>query len=191
MEKITTVRTEAKDIYTSVRGDGCGGPVHRPVSGVKDGARAQQPPHHPGHDGCVLAAAAHPAGRLHAGHLHGEYSTVQLIEMVRDCLAKSQDRLKILLRELQLGEVSAARQVFKYFFSIKIFFYSKVFLDPSQVCRDCVAQGVLPAAEGPGGGLAYNIFRSKYLLAGASGEQLEDGGCQQRAVLQVKLGGGV
>ena len=61
----------------------------------------------------------------------------QLIEMVRDCLAKSQDRLKILLRELQLGEVSAARQVFKYFFSIKIFFYSKVFLDPSQVCRDC------------------------------------------------------
>ena len=36
MEKITTVRTEAKDIYTSVRGDGCGGPVHRPVSGVKD-----------------------------------------------------------------------------------------------------------------------------------------------------------
>ena len=53
------------------------------------------------------------------------------------------------------------------------------------------AQGVLPAAEGPGGGLAYNIFRSKYLLAGASGEQLEDGGCQQRAVLQVKLGGEV
>ena len=42
----------------------------------------------------------------------------QLIEMARDCLAKSQDRLKILLRELQLGvgEVSAARQVFKYFF---------------------------------------------------------------------------
>ena len=112
---------------------------------------------------------------------------MQLIEMVRDCLAKSQDRLKILLRELQLGEVSAARQVFKYFFSIKIFFYSKVFLDPSQVCRDCVAQGVLPAAEGPGGGLAYNIFRSKYLLAGASGEQLEDGGCQQRGVLQGKL----
>ena len=73
------------------------------------------------------------------------------------------------------------------FFSIKIFFYSKVFLDPSQVCRDCVAQGVLPAAEGPGGGLAYNIFRSKYLLAGASGEQLEDGGCQQRGVLQGKL----
>ena len=108
MEKITTARTEAKDIYTSVRGDGCGGPVHRPVSGVKDGARAQQPPHHPGH-GCVPAAAARPAGRLHAGHLHGEYSTVQLIEMVRDCLAKSQDRLKILLRELQLGEVSAAR----------------------------------------------------------------------------------
>ena len=132
----------------------------------------------------------------------------QLIEMVRDCLAKSQDRLKILLRELQLGEVSAARQVFKYFFSIKIFFYSKVFLDPSQVCRDCglpdvpdqgsaadgvaagaaaPAQGVLPAAEGPGGGLAYNIFRSKYLFAGASGEQLEDGGCQQWGVLQGKL----
>ena len=53
------------------------------------------------------------------------------------------------------------------------------------------AQGVLPAAEGPGGGLAYNIFRSKYLFAGASGEQLEDGGCQQWGVLQVKLGGGV
>ena len=32
----TTVRTEAQDIKTSVRGDGCGGPVHRPVSGVKD-----------------------------------------------------------------------------------------------------------------------------------------------------------
>ena len=47
-----------------------------------------QPPHHPGH-GCVLAAAAHPAGRLHDGHLHGEYSTVQLIEMIRDCLAKA------------------------------------------------------------------------------------------------------
>ena len=108
MEKITTARTEAKDIYTSVRGDGCGGPVHRPVSGVKDGRGR------PGPSSLLTiqdtmgvsllpAAAARPAGRLHAGHLHGEYSTVQLIEMVRDCLAKSQDRLKILLRELQLG----------------------------------------------------------------------------------------
>ena len=32
----TTVRTEAQDIKTSVRGDGCVGPVHRPVSGVKE-----------------------------------------------------------------------------------------------------------------------------------------------------------
>ena len=92
--------------------------MNRPVSGVKDSLGR------PGPSSLltildtmgVPAAAAHPAGRLHAGHLHGEYSTVQLIEMVRDCLAKSQDRLKILLRELQLGEFSAARQVFKYFF---------------------------------------------------------------------------
>ena len=36
MEKITTARTEAQDTKTSVRRDSCGGPVHRPVSGVKD-----------------------------------------------------------------------------------------------------------------------------------------------------------
>ena len=36
------------------------------------------------------------------------------------------------------------------------------------------AQGVLPAAEGPGGGLAYNIFRSKYLFRVVNNSRMED-----------------
>ena len=101
----------------------------------------------------------------------------QLIEMARDCLAKSQDRLITSRYFYEMSEnlEKLLLQVNKYFWaSNKYFFIFKIFPDPRQVCRGCGLPDVPDqgaAADGVAAGAAARVsrVRPRGVLSAAGG----------------------